>query len=172
MDIEQIQKINKLALDLMKQGLAADREEAVQQAERIFREQGGSGYSSIRNTMGDVQAEAKLTVQKAAASELSQDSVKEILEKNTTFLVKTIKEFQEKITSLESEMQVLKTRMNFQAPAQRAAEPRPAPQSSAPASSGSGGQSAAQAAAPNHPRSGSYTQQDVSIEKFFYMGKR
>ena len=36
MDVELIQKINNLALDLMKQGLAQDREEAVEQAEKVY----------------------------------------------------------------------------------------------------------------------------------------
>ena len=37
MDVERIQKINNLALELMKQGLAENREDAVNQAEKIFR---------------------------------------------------------------------------------------------------------------------------------------
>ena len=37
MDVERIQKINNLALDLMKQGLASDKDDAIAQAERIFR---------------------------------------------------------------------------------------------------------------------------------------
>ena len=36
MDVERIQKINNLALDLMKQGLAPDREAAIAQDEKIF----------------------------------------------------------------------------------------------------------------------------------------
>ena len=36
MDVENIQKINSLALSLMKQGLATDREDAVKQAERAY----------------------------------------------------------------------------------------------------------------------------------------
>ena len=50
MDVERIQKINKLALDLMRQGLASDRDDAVVQAEKIFRAKDGE-YSSIRDRM-------------------------------------------------------------------------------------------------------------------------
>ena len=45
MDVERIQKINKLALDLMKQGLASDRDDAVMQAEKIFKSNDGDNQS-------------------------------------------------------------------------------------------------------------------------------
>ena len=48
MDVEQIQKINQLALDLLRQGLATDREDAVRQAERIFKGQGAEGIGIAR----------------------------------------------------------------------------------------------------------------------------
>ena len=55
MDIEQIQKINEMALNLMRQGLAQDRADAVVQAERFFKNQDSSDYSSIRKTLDEVQ---------------------------------------------------------------------------------------------------------------------
>ena len=51
MDVERIQKVNNLALDLMKQGLAQDREEAVTKAEEIFKERDTEDYANIRQTM-------------------------------------------------------------------------------------------------------------------------
>ena len=37
MDVERIQKINSLALNLMKQGLVSTRDEAVTEAEKLFK---------------------------------------------------------------------------------------------------------------------------------------
>ncbi len=72
MDVERIQKINKLALDLMKQGLATSREDAVIQAERTFRDQDASDYSSIRERM-----EAKRP--EVIVANLAPDEIKTIL---------------------------------------------------------------------------------------------
>ena len=88
MDVERIQKINNLAVDLVKQGLANDREEAIAQAEKIFKER-DSGYSSIRETTEEIHQETKKEEVKNNAPEtLSQDKIKDILEQNTnTWLV-------------------------------------------------------------------------------------
>ena len=37
MDIDRIKKINKLAIDLVQQGLAVDKDDAISQAEKIFK---------------------------------------------------------------------------------------------------------------------------------------
>ena len=60
MDVERIQKVNNLALDLMKQGLAQDREEAVVKAEEIFKGRDTEDYANIRQTMEKVQPEIKV----------------------------------------------------------------------------------------------------------------
>ena len=89
MDVERIQKINTLAVDLMRQGLATDREDAVMQAEKIFRNRDSEDYTSLRQTMNKVDAEVKVASASAAGQpqNLSQNQISEILEKNTKFLV-------------------------------------------------------------------------------------
>ncbi|HIG93547.1 TPA: hypothetical protein HA242_01290 [Candidatus Woesearchaeota archaeon] len=170
MDVERIQKINTLALDLMKRGLAADREDAVVQAEKVYRSRDGSeDYSNIRETMQNVQAEGQKNQPTATAADLTPTKVSEILEQNTKFLVAKIKEFQDKVTALEGEVASLKSRVSYNRPAPEA-PPRGSEESvaaRAPAQSASNAQSA-----PNHPRSGNYNDKDVSIEKFFYMGNK
>ena len=92
MDVEQIQKINNLALELMKQGLVQSRDEAVYQAESILKKKETGGYSEIRETLNKVET-AKVPSKIDEKTELSQEKIQEIMEKNTTFLVKTIKDF-------------------------------------------------------------------------------
>lgn len=173
MDVERIQKINSLAVDLMKQGLAQDREEAVAQAEKIFRSKDDGDYTSLRETMqsarpGSLALDSKTAA--VAATPLGADEVKTILEQNTKFLVSKIREFQDKVAALEKEVSSLRTNIISQrmatvhSPAQVIIKP-----------GGDGIQVPREAAAApkpqSHPRSGNYTEGDVSIEKFFYAGK-
>lgn len=164
MNVEQIQKINDLARDLLRQGLAQDHEEAVAQAERVFQSKADQ-YNEIRQTMRDVRAEAE--PREKSTADLSNEQVKEILEKNTQFLVKTIKEFQEKIKAMEDEMAILKTKVASPPPRPTIIrESRDNPEQFKSAKEQSKPSSG------NHPRSGNYNDEDVSIEKFFYTGKK
>ncbi len=166
MNIDQIQKINDMALNLMRQGLATSHDEAVAQAEKFFKGE-GTDFASIRERMKD-------PAQSAVTNELSTENVKEILEKNTTFLVKTIKEFQEKIANLEKEISEMKVKNNYiqSGPSQMQQQ-----QSQQPAKLGEvfGSNPIPRGADPKpdaHPRQGSFKSEDVSIEKFFYMGRK
>ncbi len=169
MDVERIQKINTLALDLLKQGLAGDREEAVIMAEKIFRNRDGSN-SEIRETMGEVQRHQNAQSGGSSSErEMSQDNIRQILEQNTKFIVAKFKEIQEKMTAMEHEIASLKGGRS-QSPTTNHSKLLPSdPQlrgsASAPQSQGS-------ASSPSHPRSGGYNASDVSIEKFFYMGSK
>tara|TARA_Y100000034_G_C6602885_1_gene262325 strand:- start:209 stop:574 length:366 start_codon:yes stop_codon:yes gene_type:complete len=103
--------------------------------------------------------------------ELSQDQIKNILEQNSKFLVKTIKDFQEKIQSLEREISQLRTQMTYNklptvkeiVSKKEDSEPNVEPKL---------GEVHNDTSSENHPRSGNYNDTDVSIEKFFYMGSK
>ena len=170
MDVDQIQKINQLALDLLKQGLAADREEAVRQAERVFKGQGAEDYSSLRQRSTEIKLRENGQTQASVA--LPADEIKQILEQNAQFVVKKIKEFEEKIGSLGKEIASLHQQfVNQSGPtirelSSRAVEPPAEVKPQRPVSK------VVEEVARSHPRSGNYTDQDVSIEKFFYMGSK
>lgn len=171
MDVERIQKINKLALDLMKQGLASDRDDAVVQAEKIFKSNDGDNQS-IRQRMQATEPQMSVT-SSASQVDLHPDKVKDILQQNSQFLVKKITEFQEQMLSMKKELDDLRQKVSrHSAPVAAAAsteapklgevfthnhepKPQPPPQSST-----------------SHPRSGNYKTEEVSIEKFFYMGNK
>ena len=180
MDVERIQKINKLALDLMRQGLASDRDDAVVQAEKIFRSKDGE-YSSIRDRMQATEpqkessASLALSPQTAqsASADLHPDKVKDILLQNSQFLVKKITEFQEQMQAMRKELDAFKQQRMVQSPQQNSVPAGPPKLGEIPANNPDiqRGQSTP-ASASNHPRSGNYKVEEVSIEKFFYMGNK
>lgn len=169
MDVEKIQRINQLAVDLMKQGLATDREEAIRQAERLVAR---DDYSSLNDTIKNVEADARME-SKGGEEDLSQEKIKEILEKNTAFFVKKIKEFQEQLKSLQDEMAALRRNV-----AERSINSRPPNmemkenQETKEAKADRTQKQEMSAKGASHPRSGNYADSDVSIEKFFYCGSK
>ena len=204
MDIERIQKINNLALDLVKKGLASSQEEAIQQAEKIFKIRDDDVQISTRGEMvtpkettsnesqegtqqetqseGDLNESTSEPVQESKNNELSKEKIEEILQKNTSFLVSKIKEFTQKIESLEREVAQLRIKVESQGMSQRrqsfGGQPpqngannstNEAPSSSETTPSQNSGNNNGNG---NHPRSGGYADTDVSIEKFFYAGNR
>ena len=179
MDVEQIQKINNLALELMKQGLVQSRDEAVYQAESIFKRKETGGYSEIRETLNKVET-AKVPSKIDEKTELSQEKIQEIMEKNTTFLVKTIKDFQEKIIFLEKEIDQLKNKINYhKLPTVRDfvanksdSQPYIENASGVPPVIEEPIRREEKKPSSSHPRYGDYKENDVSIEKFFYMGSK
>ena len=190
MDVERIQKINMLAVDLMRRGLASDREDAVKQAEAVYHNRDPEGFDSIRETMAGVKEEARRAeggnVAAGDNSDLSSEKVKDILEKNTKYIITQLRAFQEKVEAMDKEIVTLRSQFSsVRASAmnsgsgmpvssagsgdvriQSASPERPV---SVPASAqGSGGGSSST----SHPRSGNYNVGDVSIEKFFYAGHK
>src|SRR3989344_1031616 len=177
MDVERIQKINKLALDLMRQGLASDRDDAVVQAEKIFRVKDGE-YSSIgaRRQAPEPQRESSAslalspqTPQAAGAGDLHPEKIKDILLQNSQFLVKKITEFQEQMQAMRKELDMIK-QLRMSAPQQ--VSNAPPKLGEIPANNDVQRGPSPQASASNHPRTGNYKAEEISIEKFFYMGNK
>lgn len=168
MDVDKIQKINSLALELMNQGLVSNRQEAVIQAEKMIIKSGSEDYASIRERM-----ETKPVSSSRPEESLTQDQIKEILGQNTNFIVKSLREFQEKIAAMEKEVLTLQEQvkaapsmMNMREMVSEIKSQRPENSPQAP-QRGEG-----QQVGSSHPRSGNYKDADVSIEKYFYMGNK
>ncbi|MFA6461686.1 MAG: hypothetical protein WCV90_05425 [Candidatus Woesearchaeota archaeon] len=170
MDVERIQKINAMALELMKQGLATDREDAVNQAERIFKAKGSTEYSGIRDTMQKVDQEAHPDVPRGENGDISQNQLKEILEQNTKYVVRKLKEIEEKMAALEKEIASINNKLTYQRPVQSSQEPHRLGEIPANNTIQRGPDPVVSAA--NHPRTGNFNEAEVSIEKFFYMGRK
>lgn len=174
MNIDQIQKINALALDLLRQGLATDREDAVNQAEKIYEHRYGADATHLRQTQEAVQASSQprkteTPTFSTVEPEFGTEKVKDILEKNTNFLVKTIKEFQERMQAMEKEVSSLRQGMVNSRVERMSQTPPPLGEINATNTSIQRGKTEAPTAE-NHPRTGNFKQAEVSIEKIFYMG--
>jgi polyhydroxyalkanoate synthesis regulator phasin len=183
MDVERIQKINNLALNLMKQGLVSDREQAIAQAEQIYSQQDTGGYSEMKELMTEPKVEEKPVVETAPQQELTQDEIRNILHQNTLFVIKKFKEFQEKINSLQKEVGDIRSKVYYNSipsagefltrETVKAPEPvvepvmTPEPTQEQPVVA----EVKAESSGNVHPRSGNYNEDDVSIEKVFYMGR-
>ncbi|MFC1686751.1 hypothetical protein ACFL0E_00130 [Nanoarchaeota archaeon] len=178
MDVEKIQKVSELAMDLLKQGLAPDKEAAVEQAEKLL---SNGDYPSLKDSVDPVKEVEVKSDSKESEKPLEQDEIKKILKKNVDFTVKTMKEFQKQIKKVEDFLEGLKTEMQTLSSRTRNLETRGANGASAPKvevkkedtvppvqQSMENGSSSA----PVHPRSGDYVDTDVSIEKFFYSGSK
>jgi hypothetical protein len=185
MDVERIQKINNLALDLMKQGLATDRDDAISQAEKIFGGKDAESYTEMRETLQEIKEEKaeNKEIRQDNTPELSQDQIKKILDQNTKFLVKTIKEFNSKMESMQMEISSLRTKMNYKGlPTVKDIVKEPIKEINLDEETGPSSASGVQVNAPSgaakvdakdgHPRVGNFVDTDVSIEKFFYMGNK
>lgn len=176
MNIDQIQKINALAMDLLRQGLATDREDAVNQAEKIYEHRYGSDATHLRQTQEAVQAssqprKAETPSFSTVEPEIGTEKVKDILEKNTNFLVKTIKEFQERMQAMEKEVSSLRQGM-ANARVERMSQPTTPPLGEIHAANTIQRGKTEAPTAENHPRTGNFKQAEVSIEKIFYMGPK
>lgn len=176
MDIDRIRKINALASELLKKGLVSDWQQASSEAEKVFKNRDQDSVNVYRETLKETEkTPASLASETAdagtsgASVSLTDDKIKEIMEQNTAYLVKVLKEFQEKLEALEREVTVLKNRTSTIGAAVREPVSQRGSFSENHASGGENGQAQAPA---THPRSGNYKDSDVSIEKFFYMGAK
>lgn len=173
MDVERIQKINTLALNLMKQGLASDKEDATQQAEKIYRSRETEDFKKTNEKVNESKQEATRTSDPSGGKDLPQEQIKDILEQNTKFLVKKIQDFQERIAYMEKELDALKVKMNYAkiaSPGEVLTTKEAVQAKNGPVKLGEVTDNN-ENVPKNHPKSGGFAQGDVSIEKFFYMGK-
>lgn len=161
MDIENMQKINRLAKELFQHGVAPDMEEATKQAELMI----NRGDKSISDVMN---VESRFNPSKSPEEEHGSRSVslKEELNAQLRMMAsqineqsRAIKVLMEQLEGIKLEMSQLKTAAkeqpvmlkmpyNEQTHLKKDEVKKPAP----------------------HPRVGNYESSDVSIEKFFYAG--
>ena len=172
MDVERVQKINALALDLVNQGLAGDKEEAIKQAEQILTRK---DYTSLSDQVSEVKREVSGITAEEKPMILDQERIQNILQKNTDFIVKRMKEFKEQVIemgcnfdALRGELDIINGRIKeLQLARNSAPQNTPETKSEAPAQ-----QQLSKNDQSNHPRSGNFKDNEISIEKFFYSGSK
>ena len=171
MDLDYIQKVNKLAIELMNKGVVADRDEAVRQAESML---GGStdgtkihklteGEHPMREAPKEEPKAAPAPEAAPAVSSKAMDELKAAMKSNTEFIVKQFREYSTKIAALEQEVVALKKKL---------AQSRPP--ASAPKQETLRQQADAKPKSQTEGRlrSGDFTPEQVSINEMFYMGNK
>lgn len=169
MDVEKIQKVNNLALDLMRQGLADTREDAIAQAEKIF---DGKIDDIYDNTKPKIEKKEIETAQNPIKNEKKDDNglsnfeITNILKQNTEFIIKKFKELQSTISNMQNEIKELKNKFSSPTPTVKELVSNQVPKIKVPS------KKSLEEEKNGHPRVGKWEEEDVSIEKFFYMGSK
>jgi hypothetical protein len=156
MNVDEIQKINMLAKELQKHGMAASSQEAVQQAQKIMQEK--------------QEEQVKVPVpapQQPQIDYLTQKKIELLVTMSTKKMQEEINTLQQIVSVLRIDLEKAKVdiasmrRTSVQVPAmpKKEAAPTPIPQQ------------APQPKKKANPRQGQFTSADVDLKKMFYYGR-
>ena len=169
MSVEDVMKVNKLAQDLLDQGLAASREDAVKRAqEMLAKEIAGN----------DIKMEETDEKQNIAVQDDSLDKLKNMVERTKEYNERHFKDFKEHIEKLYGEINTLKEEvislkakgvsktaqdsgLSEKSTSEAVEEPKeeqkelPKEEKEDP-----------------HPKKGNYNSEDVAVDKIFYFGNK
>ncbi|MBU0460999.1 MAG: hypothetical protein KJ574_00275 [Nanoarchaeota archaeon] len=166
MDVDKLQRINNLARELMKHGMAGSMDEAVRMAEEKI--QGNPEVSNIRNTMAnDVISQSQVVPSSSGSStpKMTEDLEVRKLRISLEDQSKMVNAMAGKIDELVTEFNRLQQEINrlktIQVPP--AGDKEGQTQFRQPAEEKKSGA---------HARSGNYKPEDVAIEKMFYYGNK
>ena len=153
MDIEKIKKINELAHDLLRRGMASDRIEAAQMAEKMI-DKGGA--QPVVEEKDDAETKEVKTAQpdQSQAAPVNYKEIVKVLSDNAEFMMDALKEFHAKFAELRKEIGELRRKVS-----QGGHQERPQ-------------QSLKKYEKEPHPKQGRHTPEDVSVEKMFYYGNK
>jgi SMC interacting uncharacterized protein involved in chromosome segregation len=152
MSIEDVQKVNKLAQELLNQKIVSSRDEAVRRAQQMLnKEIAGNNVAS--------QAAAK----PVAFDDSNLKSLIERLKDNTD---KQFAAYKNALIALEKEINSLKSKIAELSAKRESVAVQNAQQAAASQEQ----QKPAAQSKPPHPRMGNYKPEQVAIEKMFYYG--
>ncbi|MBW2979321.1 hypothetical protein DRZ77_00495 [Candidatus Woesearchaeota archaeon] len=152
--IEDVQKVNKLAQELLDQGIVEDRTKAVEMAEAILRKKVASvKYLKEKDISGS-----------QTVPELTLEQLKAIFDRSKDMLQKQIDSLQKELAKISNELKMIKEKINVPIKGQTALKTEKDTATSVNADSN--------AEKKPHPKVGSFTPEDVSIEKMFYYGDK
>jgi len=170
-DIDKIIKVNNLAKELLTQGRASSRDEAVKMAEQMLSTSVIEPSTKAQHAQSSQQqvAQSAEAAQEQPSQQVSNNN--ELVEKMYDFMKKQFEVYKENIVALNSNLNQLKEelqRLKSEIARQKAAEPRTEQKQDQPQS----GHPSKEVRDPkSHPRMGNYNPDQVSVEKMFYYGK-
>lgn len=180
-DIEKMQKVNRLAQELLSHGMATDMDDAFRQADTLINKEQGTISTPNRAVSSGQQAQAPPSPQ---GEDGNWFFAMQRVTKQLELQARSIEELKATISSLQSDIATVKSMQHMrglqQTPAaQTAASGAPSPASfqqepsierQAPEMKQSYNRPQLAAKGSGNPRCGVFTSNDVSIEKFFYSG--
>jgi len=169
MSVEDIQKVNQLAQELLKKGFVADRDEAVKKAQEMLNKEIAGN---------DVETRETDDRQNVAASGDSEERLRNIVERTKTYMESQLNGYKNALIALEKEIrrlnqevEQLKSRPRPQPPKEEPKVEEPKPEAPAPQQPAPQPEATKQEGNSN-PRTGNHKSDDVSIEKMFYFGNK
>ena len=156
--IEDIQKVNALAQELLKAGMATDRADAVVRAEQML----------SKNVVNRQQ-----TVSSTNTIEVSKDTeyYKKLVEKAKEEMTAELNLFRNKMNEIISEINEIKKQMNTVATSRSASDAGLNSDCSVKETFKQDKQTELKKPEP-HPKRGEWTSNDVAVEKMFYFGHK
>jgi polyhydroxyalkanoate synthesis regulator phasin len=154
--IEDVQKVNKLAQDLLSQGIATTRDEAVQKAQQFLNR--------------EITQEKTPTRTSQALPEMNVDILKNMLERQRDMTQRQLQDFRSAINSLAEEISRIKEQLSrAKVEARTASDAGLSPEQKT-------GQLKLERKEEKkkepHPKRGDWKSDDVAIEKIFYFGNK
>lgn len=182
--IEDIQKINSLAKDLLNHGMAKSLDEAVVQAKKMLKNDvdlakipnPGSDYKKVEDEEDDVRVEEinskSMEALEEKESEQEKISWQEAMKMNNEYIVGQLKKYESALQMFNDEISALKRQMTDLKEGQKIMnmvreqpqqqqqnlQPEPNQQSQEPQKT--------------HPKTGSSDPGEFAVEKIFYFGKK
>ena len=156
--IEDIQKVNALAHELLKSGMATDREDAVVRAEQML----------SKNVVNKQQ-----TVSSTNTVEVSKDAeyYKKLAEKTKEEMTAELNLFRNKMNEIISEINEVKKQINTFATSRSASDA--GLNSDCPVKETAKQEKQTEFKKPEpHPKRGDWKSEDVAVEKMFYFGHK
>jgi len=159
MSVENIMKINKLAKELLMQGIAKSRDEAVIKAQDMLNQEAAlQGLDKAREN------KSFSTVQ----NEAQEESVKHRLDRMQEYNDRKFEAYKSALLGLEKEISDLKKQISTPTRLMNASSETRGSDSSPRARE----EQKEIKKKESHPRSGNYNSNDVSVEKIFYYGNK
>jgi len=149
--IEDIQKINKLAQELLNQGIVEDRTKAVEMAEAILRKK----VASVKELSESGMAQAIPTI--------DVEQLKMMFDRTKDFLQRQIDSLKKELEKLGEEIKAIREKVDVPIKGQAVLR-TDRPQNEL--------QKEQESQEKIHPKVGKFTPEDVSIEKMFYYGDK
>ncbi len=170
MSVEDIQKVNKFAQELLDQGVVETREDAVAKAQEFLNKEIAGNDVQIRET------DEK---QNIAASADSEERLRNMVERTKTYVESQFAAYKNALLGLERELHALHQQveeLKARGAVKTAADTGFAEKKVEEAAEAGEGKpedpAKVEEKKESHPRTGNHNSEDVSIEKMFYYGNK